>query len=106
MRCAAFVLLCSCAAGPSSIPYVRIDRSLTGPVMSREAAEAIDAYRTRERAGYAKELVDEREKRKRAEAIERDAKWWRENWPWVVFGGVAAGFAVGFGAGISARAVP
>ncbi len=92
-------LLSACAPAASSLPSVRIDRSLSGAVVSREAAETIAVLRERERGWWAKQLEDERERVKTAQARENAAAWWRDNAPWVVIGasvlGIAGGFVLG-----------
>lgn len=68
MRAILFLLMCSCAqsvsAEPSSLPWVRIDPTLQGPVMSREAAEVVALKR----------LSDRHEAEKRAIACEADER--------------------------------
>lgn len=96
MKAAALlVLLTACAPLPASLPWVRIDRSLSGAVVSREAAEAWAAQRKRDNAEHAKQLVDERERADASEARERAASWWRDNAPWVVTGSGLVGILLG-----------
>jgi hypothetical protein len=78
---------------------VRIDRSLHGAVVSREAAETIAILRERERASWQLQIEDEKERAAIAQAREKSAAWWRDNAPWIVIGvGIlssAAGFLIG-----------
>lgn len=103
MRAIALSLLVACAPLPASLPAVRIDRSLSGAVVSREAAETIAALRERERGGWAKQLVDEQQKTKSAETRERAAAWWRDNAPWVIIVIGVAAFSAGAAAGSQLR---
>lgn len=99
---ALLVLLAACAPAPASLPSVRIDRSLSGAVVSREAAEVIAVLRERERGGWAKQNADEQRKTQTAEANERAARWWKDNAVWVIIvtgvlafgGGAVAGSQV------------
>ena len=99
MKSIVLVLLVACAPAPASLPAVRIDRSLFGAVVSREAAETIVANMKRRDGEWEKQLIDEQEKRQASEARERAAVWWKENAAWVIIGSslaaAAAGFAVG-----------
>jgi hypothetical protein len=103
----ALVLLAACApVQSSSLPFVRIDRSLSGPVCSREALESSGLLRARERGEWRGRLVScegsaqlsgvqlEQAQQRLAEAI-----WWQQNGLWVVTvtGLIAAGIGVGVG---------
>jgi hypothetical protein len=81
------------------LPHVRIDRSLHGAVVSREAAETIAILRERERASWQLQIEDEKERAAIAQAREQSATWWRDNAPWIVVGvgliSAAAGFVIG-----------
>jgi hypothetical protein len=105
VRALALVLLCACtgpAAAPASLPWVRIDRTLSGPVCSREAAEVIAARREIERGQAAVKLIGCEAKNARTER-ERDAagkeassgRWWRTYGIPVIIGAAAISAAVG-----------
>ncbi len=94
-RCLLFGQILACAPAPASIPWVRIDRSLSGPVMSREAAEAIDAYRTRDRAACAKQVIDCTARAEASDVKAQRGAWWEQNGPIVVGASSAAAFLLG-----------
>ncbi len=109
MKALALALLCACsgpAAAPASLPWVRIDRTLSGPVCSREAAEVIAARREIER-GYAAVALIACEARhaKTARELKEALKdvdvgrWWRMYGIPIVIGAAAVSAAVGFGVG-------
>jgi hypothetical protein len=104
VRAVAFLLLASCAAplAPSSLPTVRIDRSLEGAVCSRKAAETIATLRIRERTQWSTELnacledkavatSGQEHAEKRADA----AEWWHRWGPGLVAGAAASAFVAG-----------
>lgn len=99
MKAIALILLCSCAAQPASLPYVRVDPSLRGAIVSREAAETIVELRIRERAALEQKVDDANQRTEVAEAREKHNSWMADNWPWIVsiVGVVAAG--LGFAGG-------
>jgi hypothetical protein len=107
VRALALALLCSCAAPlaqPSSLPRVRVDRSLSGPVCSREALETITTLRIRERTQFSTELNACVEEKKVAKSNEAHAdkradasEWWARYGPAVVSGTGVAAFLAGVG---------
>lgn len=101
MKAIALILLCSCAAQPASLPYVRVDPSLQGAVVSRKAAETIVELRIRERAVFEQQVADANQRTQVAEAKQKSNAWMADNWPWMaaVLGVVAAG--LGFAGGFS-----
>ena len=62
MKWLACIALISCAppvlVAPSSLPALRVDGSLVGPVLSREAAQIVVAKRATERADFERKLLD------------------------------------------------
>lgn len=97
----ALALLCSCATAarvtPSSLPYVRVDTSLPGAVMSREAAIVMTVKRAKALAECSVRIADCKAAREIAEAAARDmleyaqaVSWWHTYGP---------GFVVGVGVG-------
>lgn len=113
MKVVAAMLLISCApvatSAPASLPYVRIERTLSGPVCSREAAETIAILRSREREAAVKDMISCQGETKSAMAVaEQQTKrasvnaWWG-TWGGVfLFLGVLTGLAAGFGGGFAA----
>jgi hypothetical protein len=99
VKALALMLLCSCAAQPASLPYVRVDPSLQGAVVSRKAAETIAELRIRERTVFEQQVADANQRTQVAEARERHNSWMADNWPWIVavVGVVAGGAGVAFG---------
>jgi hypothetical protein len=93
----ALALLCSCAQAPASLPFVRIDRSLSGPVCSREAAEALLQRRTLERAAWEQKILDCQERANVSEARAERAQWWERNAPWLI----AVAGVIGASAGVA-----
>jgi hypothetical protein len=109
----ALLLLCSCApavtAIPSSLPYVRVDATLPGAVMSRDAAIVVVSKRIDDKKTCDARVTDCETRTRQAE-YERDqdrkiAKrhaFWGEWGPTVlltaIVSALAAGFAAGFGA--------
>lgn len=91
MKIAALLLLCSCApvvtAIPSSLPYVFVDESLTGAVVSRDAAIAILSRQEQTKAKCEARAID-CEARVRTMQIQRDseAKRANENAWWSIYG--------------------
>ena len=110
MRAIAFIVLCSCAApasAPSSIPWVRVDRSLHGPVCSREAAEAMAMRREVDRLKFERLMIDCEARGDIARADSAESKrradknaWWGMYGGLLlmvgIIGGLASGFAGGF----------
>jgi hypothetical protein len=90
-----FFVIAACAPAPASLPWVRIDRSLQGAVVSREAAEAWVAQRKRDDGKHAKELEDEKERTRTAQVLKDSAVWWRDNGPMVGAGGTVLGIIIG-----------
>lgn len=97
MRVVALLLLCSCAPVattiPSSLPYVRLDPSLTGAVISREAAIAVASRRIDDKAKCDIRVSDCQTRLQSAEqALAEQTKradsavWWRVWGPGLVTG--------------------
>lgn len=87
MKAVAFLLLCSCAPAaleaPSSLPFLRIDPELEGPVLSREAAEIVAERRANDRIAANHALLDEQIRSEYFKAEIKDLKetadknkWW------------------------------
>lgn len=106
MRILALICLCSCApvatAIPSSLPYVHIDGSLAGSVVSREAAIAI-LSRQEMKAAQCRAREIDCEARLKTMQTQRDSEtkranenaWWSIYGPGLFGGGVAVAFIVG-----------
>lgn len=106
MRILALICLCSCApvvtAIPSSLPYVRVDDTLAGAVVSREAAIAI-LSRQELKAAQCRAREIDCEARVRTMQTQRDSEtkranenaWWSIYGPGLFGGGVAVSFIVG-----------
>ncbi len=95
MKVIALLLLCSCSHVateiPASLPFVLIDESLMGPVMSREASEIVATRRRLERAKWSKWAEDLKAQAKTAE-MQRDEEKRRADahtW-WAIYGGPLA----------------
>ena len=108
MRVTPLLLLAACSPSvvvvPSSLPAVQIDRSLAGPVCSREAAEVIAALRTRERSELERRLIDcQGEKQSALSEAQQQTKRAEANAWWGSWGGVVAAAVgvVAFGAGLA-----
>jgi len=106
VKALAALLLCSCAhvqmAIPASLPMVRVDPTLSGAVISREAAVALLSKRETERAEAAKKTVDLMAKAKVLEAnLETETKRANEHSWWSVYGAplVVCDFVVGVSIG-------
>lgn len=106
MRAIAALLLCSCApavtAIPSSLPFVRTDPSLSGHVMSRDAAIVIAKIRIDDKKKCDASAIDcAAEKlilRFRAEQADKQAQmttWWRTYGPGLLGGGIVTSFLAG-----------
>lgn len=113
MRAIALMLVCSCApmaaSAPSSIPWVRVDRSLSGSVCSREAAEAMAMRREGDRLNADRILIDceARGDAARAESKENKRRadsnaWWGSYGGLLVLVGIIGGIATGFAGGFAA----
>lgn len=113
MRWIAAILLSSCApvavAIPSSLPFVRLDPSLSGAVISREAAIVVATKREQDRAACDSKIIDcattalvLTHERDVAQKLAATNGWWRVWGPVLAaaaaFLGLGAGFAAGFSA--------
>ena len=115
MRVVALLLLCSCAPVavatpiPSSLPYVRLDESLPGAVVSREAAVAILMRQERAKAACKAQAIEcearaEIARLALAEQTMRanKAAWWSTWGPVLLLSGILGSLAAGFGVGFAA----
>ncbi len=112
MRAIALLMLCSCApvavSAPASIPYVTIDDSLFGAVISRDAAIAIASRRIEYEAKCAftlsncETMIDiAREEARDAKAYADKASWWSTYGPALLVVGVLTALGGGFGLGFA-----
>jgi len=103
------MLLASCAnMSPASLPFVRIDPSLTGAVVSRDAAIAIAAKRADDRAKCAAEQIDcdaralmLKQALAEQSSVAQKNLWWGTYGGLLVLGGILTGLAAGFAAGFA-----
>jgi hypothetical protein len=89
------LLLVACAPAPASMPWVHIDRSLPGVVVSHAAAKVWAAQRIRDRATCDKAIDLEKENTHRAEVGKKAAEWWRDFGPPAIAGGTILGIIMG-----------
>ena len=103
MRILALTCLCSCApvvtAIPSSLQYVRVDDTLAGAVVSREAAIAILSRQELKAAQCRAREIDceARVQTQRDSETKRanENAWWSVYGPGLFGGGVAVSFIIG-----------
>jgi hypothetical protein len=104
VRFVAFVVLASCApvVAPASLPLLKIDPSLKGAVLSREAAEAVATKRLQYEAWCDQRVTDCETTNKilRRDRDEQRARadrhvWWSTYGPGLLGGGIAASFLAG-----------
>jgi hypothetical protein len=105
----ALALLCSCApvvSAPSSLPFVRVDPTLAGAVMSPEAMRVALKRRADDRAKCNAEKADCEARAKTAERGQAQALkdlavslWWKTWAPIMVLVTAAASFVGGLAAG-------
>jgi hypothetical protein len=114
-RVVAIALLCSCAPAvtqtPSSLPFVRIDTTLTGHVMSRDAAIVVATRRIEDKKQCDARIVDceakvQSEQKARASETARADRNQRAATLAIVFSVLAGaiGFGAGFGLGFGLKA--
>lgn len=101
MKAVALLLLVACAPAPASLPFVRVDRSLKGAVVSREAAEAIAARLKRRDYEWEQKLIKAEAQRDKSDERARVGQWWKDNGPWLVGVAGAVGAAVGAAVGVA-----
>lgn len=101
MRAIACIALMACAPQAASLPWVRIDNTLSGDVCSRDAAIIIAQKREQERGEWKKQIITCDERFEAADAKARQAQWWQVNAPWLIVGGAIVSAAVGFVAGFA-----
>jgi recombinational DNA repair protein (RecF pathway) len=100
-RAALIVLLTACAPQAASLPWVTIDRSLSGVVCSREAAVAIAQRRIEERGEWQKKILDREEQAAIAKEQARQAQFWARHAPWMIPSGILLGLTLGATVGVA-----
>ena len=111
MRVIALLLIASCApavtAIPSSLPYVRVDESLPGAVVSRDAAIAILSRQEHAKAQCNAKVID-CEARVKLMQNQRDSElrradanaWWSVHGPGLFGAGVGVSVVIGVVVGL------